>query len=83
VTQRSVDTIIADFNRFQTAGGNLKKAKDYHNCVRAPITPNVPLDQVYTLTSSTKCNLQIIASIHRFAPQDYTSLWGYSTGCSP
>ena len=46
VACRSVAGILADFSNFQTAGGDLKRAKEFSNCVRETFFKGIPLTQV-------------------------------------
>eukprot|EP00731_Ephydatia_muelleri_P033241 Em0026g61a len=43
---RSLDSIILDHQSFIEAGGNLKRAKWYNNCIHDPFF-NIPLSQVF------------------------------------
>ena len=46
VPSRTVDDIISDHTDFVADGANLKKAKEFFNCVREPFFKEIPLDQV-------------------------------------
>ncbi len=52
VKLRTTDSIIGENSRFKAAGGDFKKAKDFHNCVREPFFRNIPLNQVRTIIAS-------------------------------
>ncbi|XP_065665062.1 uncharacterized protein LOC105850185 isoform X2 [Hydra vulgaris] len=45
VSQRSLKSLNIDFNRFQSSGGNLKKAKFFNNVINETLF-HIPLDQV-------------------------------------
>ena len=47
---RTAGNIVTDFSRFQAAGGDLKKAKEFNNCVREPFLKKILLTQVGTMT---------------------------------
>lgn len=42
---RSLDTMLADHQRFVASGGDIKNAKHYNNCINEPFF-NIPLSQV-------------------------------------
>lgn len=46
--KRTLETLKEDHRRFLTEGkGNLKKAKEYNNCINEPFF-DIPIDQVGT-----------------------------------
>ena len=46
--ERSLDTLEYDYQQFMASGGDIRKAKDYHNVI-GPYFFQVPLDQVKTI----------------------------------
>lgn len=48
-TRRTLDTILADHQRFIASGGDIKNAKHYNNCINEPFF-NIPLSQVLQYT---------------------------------
>lgn len=47
--ERTVEKLVADYDRFKEAGSVISKAKQYNNCIRPPLI-NVPIDQVVSLS---------------------------------
>ena len=47
MVERSLETIIADNQRFMAAGGNVKRVKEFNSALHEPFF-NLPLDQVHT-----------------------------------
>ena len=44
-TPRTLDTILLDHQNFMDVGGDIKRAKEYNNCIQDPFF-NIPLSQV-------------------------------------
>ena len=68
-TKRSLQSITRDHQRFVESGGNLKKAKQYHNCIQEPFF-NIELTEVKYNCSSV-ITAGFLLHVHcRFAFQD-------------
>ena len=61
VQLRTTESIVRDHERFTDAGGNLRNAKAYNNCICQPFFPTLDLTQVrtcshtYWINSHKKC----------------------------
>ncbi|XP_077998240.1 uncharacterized protein LOC144451311 [Glandiceps talaboti] len=45
VDARTLESIIADHDKFKEDGGSLRKAKEYHNCIHSPLI-GIPTERV-------------------------------------
>ena len=55
--RRSLETMLADYQRFIASGGDIKNAKYYNNCINEPFF-KIPLSQVPCMdTTNVKCIL--------------------------
>ena len=48
IQPRSTHSIVSDHDRFMAAGGNIKNAKSFNNCISRPFFPQLYLSQVCT-----------------------------------
>ena len=74
-TRRTVQGIIDDHERFVNAGGDIRKAKEYNNCIAKPFF-DIPISQVLLIHNKSNTLLYTIDINIRCACQDYTSLKG-------
>ena len=62
-TRRTVQGIIDDHERFVKAGGDIRKAKEYNNCIAKPFF-DIPISQVLLIHS--KSNTHFIYYHHQY-----------------
>ena len=76
-TKRTVEGILNDHQKFLSAGGNLKKAKLFNNCISKPFF-NIPISQVHTSNTRLTHQLHVLTINNRCVCLDYTSPRGSS-----
>ena len=78
---RSSESIVEDYKRFIEAGGNIKKAKAFNNCIYAHHFPPILIFLRYAVKYALNIERMCMCVDCRSVRQDYTSPWGFSIGC--
>jgi hypothetical protein len=55
-TRRTVQGMVADNERFVKAGGDIRKAKEYNNCIAKPFF-DIPISQVLLLHNKSNTRI--------------------------